>query len=388
MDSRIIANQNKAAYFPALTGVRAIAAYMVYAHHFNPAEDFSKKLGYFFDEFHIGVTFFFVLSGFLISYRYYDNPTNFRQYIVNRFARIYPMYFLVTTLYFVFHHINIESVITYLLNITFLRGFFSQYIFSMVAQGWSLTVEETFYFLAPLFLYLVLKSKSYLIKLPIIILAFGVLQVLVFSHLNFYGFMDSFELLFNLTFWGRCIEFFLGMYLAVQFKGNKNVFGTYKYKTFTGILIVLVCIISLALIRQGYHLEFGIKHPFGMIINNILLPAFGIIMIYEGLLTENNIITRILASRLFVLLGKSSYLFYLIHLGIIQVFIYKAVSYYELYTPLEYSIVFVALNIIAILMYLLLEEPMNKFLRKKLSAKRNSTGELPINQSAPVADQP
>lgn len=101
-------------YLPALTGVRAIAAWMVFIHHFNPlsnatnhriAADWAPEFLFrFFNEFHVGVTIFFVLSGFLICFRYYDNfhftSVWFRKYLKNRVARIYPMYFLLTLLTF------------------------------------------------------------------------------------------------------------------------------------------------------------------------------------------------------------------------------------------------------------------------------------------------
>ena len=51
-------------YLPALTGVRAIAAFMVFFHHFNQAS-FPYPIYRVLNEFHTGVTVFFVLSGFL-----------------------------------------------------------------------------------------------------------------------------------------------------------------------------------------------------------------------------------------------------------------------------------------------------------------------------------
>jgi peptidoglycan/LPS O-acetylase OafA/YrhL len=49
------------AYIPALTGVRAIAAFLVFFHHANQAE-FPFPLFRVLNEFHIGVTVFFVLD--------------------------------------------------------------------------------------------------------------------------------------------------------------------------------------------------------------------------------------------------------------------------------------------------------------------------------------
>jgi peptidoglycan/LPS O-acetylase OafA/YrhL len=89
-------------YIPALTGVRAMAAFLVFISHFHYIfdENIPHFVQRFFQEFHIGVTIFFVLSGFLIAFRYYDNFSLskdwFKQYLKNRVARIYPMYFLLT----------------------------------------------------------------------------------------------------------------------------------------------------------------------------------------------------------------------------------------------------------------------------------------------------
>ena len=91
-------------YFPALTGLRAVAAAMVVLHHFNPINParFGWRVHGLVAELHIGVTVFFVLSGFLIGYRYVGgSPVALRTYFANRFARIYPMYFLLTTVTFV-----------------------------------------------------------------------------------------------------------------------------------------------------------------------------------------------------------------------------------------------------------------------------------------------
>ena len=154
-------------YIPALTGVRALAAYLVFISHYCYVFDdnFPHIVQRFFGEFHIGVSVFFVLSGFLITFRYYDNfhltVDWFKQYLKNRVARIYPMYFILTLGAFVYYFFTKDETITkgfehpvvlLLLNITFIRGLFYQFWDTGIAQGWSLTVEECFYFSAPVFL--------------------------------------------------------------------------------------------------------------------------------------------------------------------------------------------------------------------------------------------
>jgi peptidoglycan/LPS O-acetylase OafA/YrhL len=55
-------------YFPALTRLRALAAWAIFFYHTNPF-DHESLLSRLFSEFHVGVTVFFVLSGFLICLR-------------------------------------------------------------------------------------------------------------------------------------------------------------------------------------------------------------------------------------------------------------------------------------------------------------------------------
>ena len=146
-------------YLPALTGLRALAAYLVFLHHFNPfdvPESWPRRLCM---EGHVGVTVFFVLSGFLICHRYpwLWNPAGvladrrrLTGYCINRFARIYPVYLLLTL--YTIHKVSLYDWELWLTNLTMLRGFSDRLKFTGVGQGWSLTVEECFYFSAPVLL--------------------------------------------------------------------------------------------------------------------------------------------------------------------------------------------------------------------------------------------
>lgn len=86
--------------FPALTGLRAIAAYLVCWFHISVATGASEgafgRIGY------TGVSIFFVLSGFLIAYRYASSATLTKDWLIpyfqRRVARILPVYWLLLTL--------------------------------------------------------------------------------------------------------------------------------------------------------------------------------------------------------------------------------------------------------------------------------------------------
>ena len=89
-----------------------------------------------------------------------------------------------------------------------------------------------------------------------------------------------------------------------------------------------------------------------ILIRSAVLP-FGIIIVFWGLLYEKTWIKHILETRLFDLLGKSSYTFYLIHGGILNVALNK-------YVTTNILIKFVITNAIAVLVYLYIERPIHK----------------------------
>lgn len=330
---------------------------MVYFHHCNP---FNKGTVWYniASELHIGVTFFFVLSGFLIAHRYAFTKINFKSFIFNRLARIYPMYFLVSSLFFanyLYHNvIEIKEFIKlYILNITFIKGFSEYYKFTGVAQGWTLTVEELFYLLSPVFFYYLEKQKRFFIILPIILILIGSLLVEIFTKFPYQGYFVNYEYLFNYSFFGRCIEFFIGIGLAFVLKYSVNL--KINGVTYIGVFFSIVSLLFLVYLKGDY--DFGIQHPLEKVVNTFILPLFGIALIYYGLIKENTIITKILSLKIFEILGKSSYIFYLIHIGIIH----KWISQYTNSILLK----FVLLNIISIIFYFLLEKPIHSFLMKK-----------------------
>lgn len=351
-------------YFPALTGIRAIGAYMVYIVHTDPfsVKRFGQVVFDFFDEFHVGVTIFFVLSGFLIAYNYFDDENlNFKKYFINRFARIYPMYFLLTTLTFIFFAFSefknsIADFWIYLSNITFLRGFSDIYKHTGLGQGWTLTVEEMFYILAPLLFILIKKNKLFLFLTPLFVFSVGLVLVEIFKNKDFFGFMQNNQFMIELTFFGRCFEFFVGIGLALFIKKNTKTLN-FKQFTYFGIFGISISIYLISILKGTSNS--GMNTNLGLFINTIVLPIFGIAPLFYGLVFEKTWISKILESNLFQLLGKSSYVFYLIHLSFIATFIYSITN--------NYIFNFMLLNILAIVFYKYIEKPSNIYLKKILA---------------------
>ncbi|MCC3157503.1 acyltransferase [Hymenobacter sp. 15J16-1T3B] len=348
-------------YLPALTGVRAIAAFLVYLHHSNTLEAGQGITGFLHDvllELHVGVPFFFVLSGFLITLRYYGtqrwNARWWKNYMRNRMARIYPMFFLLTTLTFAveFLHKGLGVLSTWLVNITFLRGFFDDYKYTGVMQGWTLPVEECFYLFAPIAFAILHRRPRLLWVLPLGLIGFGCLLVAVLAPLHFHGLFGNFKFMILYTFFGRAIEFFTGIQLAIWYRR-----GLLRPKrgllTLAGTVALLALIVLMILVR-GPH-TYGLVSPMSIFVNNVILPL-GVALWYAGLLTENTWLRTLLSTRLFQLLGKSSYVFYLIHMGLLQYLINR-------YITTSIPVQFVLLNLLAIGLYYSIEQPLNKIFR-------------------------
>ena len=360
---------NAKAYFPALTGVRALAAYMVFFHHFIPTH-FSGgfiNLGYFFGEFHVGVTFFFVLSGFLIHNRYQDfgqiGLANYWKYFSSRIARIMPVFIILTTLTFLynffFHKADQglagKNIGLWLLNISLLKGFFSGLNFSGIAQAWSLTVEFCFYSFAP-FLFSKVKNVVFYPLIASLLLGTGFLLVFIFSPLPLHEFFGNNRFMLSYTFFGRSFEFLVGCYLSYQINLKKYPKRKSGVLTYLGLALIFVSIYAISLFREPT--IYGVHAVEGLIINNVLLPVI-IIFFFKGLLLEETLISRILSGKTGQLLGKSSYAFYLIHVGFIEIGLYHFVTQHT-------WVLFILLNLISIFIFLWVEEPLNNYVKRKL----------------------
>jgi peptidoglycan/LPS O-acetylase OafA/YrhL len=222
--------------------------------------------------------------------------------------------------------------------------------FTGIGQGWSLTVEECFYFLAP---FILLWWKKFKLLMPILFLSIGSLLVLLFNHTNFYGLFHDFHFMMEYTFFGRCFEFFVGVGLAHWIK--KNTCQISFPWTYAGLAVIILVTGVLSFI--GTKGGFGIGQPIGIVLNNFILP-FAIAALIYGLVIEKTWIQKIFSFRLIELLGKSSYAFYLIHAGIF----FSAIHHY---LTQNVFLIFLLLIILSIALYYLIEKPLNERWKSK-----------------------
>lgn len=79
-----------------LTGLRYFAALLVFLSHIN-WDGYSEHIQILFESGYVGVSFFFLLSGFVLSYSYGEKIQNhslsFIKYALLRLARLTPLHF-------------------------------------------------------------------------------------------------------------------------------------------------------------------------------------------------------------------------------------------------------------------------------------------------------
>ncbi|MDN4166417.1 acyltransferase [Cytophagales bacterium LB-30] len=310
-------NSTSGLYYPSLTGLRAVAAWFIFIHHFPPTFMLGAGAMAFTQELHIGVSIFFTLSGFLITDRYLlSDGFSWHPYLRNRIAKVYPVYFLLTVLTFIF--IDDSGWKVFLFNITLLRGFFEELKFTGVAQGWTLTVEECFYLLAPILFLLIRKFRGMYLLIPLVFLVVGaVFSFLPELPIAGYPLLRPFSFVLNYTIFGRVFEFLLGMGLALFLK-KSSLSNSWKINWRTSLgLGIIAGVVGLLLMLQTETTSYGKEHPFGTFIHNTFLPM-GTMLLLWGLIKEKTWLSRFLSTRFMWWMGVSSYSFYLIHMGIIH----------------------------------------------------------------------
>lgn len=340
--------------FDALTGFRAIAAILVFLYHNRKywRENLHPEILRLFNEFHIGVSLFFVLSGFLIAYTYEDIPwqskRNYIKYLLVRCARILPLYWLILTAYYIdpkYGKLNF-SALTYTLT----HAFSNKFNLQGISQAWSLNVEMCFYVFAPLLYFL--QKKHLLYVIASIILFFGIFwSVGSIWHLyngNTNQFFYPTKFLIEGTFAGRSIEFIVGMILAQILKSNKiSEASIFKYKTLCGALGIFLSCYLIGLFQPDiYH--HGNDHIIGRVMSLTLLPFFTASLI-AGLITEKTSIQKFLSTKIMVLLGNASFAFYLIHIS------YVNLRIKQFWFGRDRN--FIILWIVSIFLYLVFEKP-------------------------------
>lgn len=348
--------QASAQYFKNLDGLRFLAAFAVILGHcqhvilqyqgFSPYSPFANKLAAF------GVDFFFVLSGFLISYLliqeiHKTGTINIRAFYYRRLLRIFPLYFLVGLLGIItgdfwvkqFNYLSlfdgkyvdyVYNVKDFTQNLLFL-GTFSinfqtllglQNPVSSLAVGhfWSLAIEEQFYLIWAPALFIFKRHVGIVILL---FLAVG----FYFNHLPETNFKSYYMFPYNFTvnrFWyfglGAAFAWLLqhfsikmlGDWVLLSLKKRKVPPSVFRLISVPYLLMIAVLSVQLGCLILIFNYLFGsIYYP----INAYIIDALIALFIIAVAVADYSILSVLcLENKVFKYLGKISYGIYMFHI--------------------------------------------------------------------------
>jgi len=351
----------------ALTSLRFFAALAVFLHHFHffqhtTSPELQGLYGAFFEGF-AGVTFFYVLSGFIISYSYHaqakKRPYSAGEFLFNRFARLYPVHLLTLGIaiaaYVGFNNLNLIDGKVLAANALLIQSYIpdSSYFFSFNGVAWSISAE-LFFYVAFITLLVKLRTRT----LAIIAVAMAMLiGYLINSPLRY---NPAYNWIFYINPAFRVIDFISGMLVFRLFMSGK-----FRISEGQGTFVEVA---SLALLGMfGYLGLSGVSMLWRFDLFYLVPMALVVWVFAQG----QGLISKLISGRLFVTLGEASFSLYMIH----QIVITVALSNMpvDINQPRQVywfigSTVLVGI-VGSVAMYLYYEKPLNDFLRRLWKAR-------------------
>ncbi|MES2139121.1 MAG: acyltransferase [Bacteroidota bacterium] len=350
-------NKQNAIYFPNLDGLRFIAFLLVFVNHVvaclghktvNPLVN-KIKTDYLLNG-DLGVNFFFVLSGFLITYLLLKEKEkhatiNVRSFYLRRVLRIWPLYFLVlfiglaiiplftTALPAGFPISNSTTIMNKNLYMFFLGNF--DYVKNGISNAivgvlWSVSIEEQFYLFWPLLLLII--PRKHLTKLFIALIAFSI-------YYRLFGMAGKTQNLMQHYHTFSCLsDLAMGALFAKLCGSEKFIDFFRRLNPIVIVLVYLTGFILIALRMDFFHLELtqneylkqinfhsnGIKprpHQYWRSFMPVVYSLFFAFVMMEQIFAERSIF-KIGKIKLFTYLGKISYGLYCFHMIALFIVVY------------------------------------------------------------------
>jgi len=351
----------------ALTSLRFFAALLVFSWHCVPTHQFSAtfSLGY------IGVGFFFLLSGFILTYSYRAafasglRADAVRAFYAARIARIVPLHLvtmppmILTMVYFgnpVWTDAGVRTRVTEVAaQAVLLQSWFADRAVHFGGNGpsWSISVEAFFYALFPLLAFVLLRAFRAASPRTVLLTALGVwlVQAAVLSPQHaavddwrFYVFPPA-----------RLADFVVGMLLGIAvLRGDPAA-----PRRLRGTSMEL-----LALAAVGLSVYVSPLLPLALRFSAALMPAWAFaIYVFAA---RRGAISRALAHPVLVRLGEVSFAFYLVHLAVIATVTYWVGPLHPLFAPLAFGM---SLGL-SFALFHVVEQPLRVRIRRALEPKR------------------
>lgn len=339
-----------------LTFTRFIAAISIVIFHYGKASPLfnNKYLSFLFKNANVGVSYFFILSGFVMIIAYANKGNvSFYSYIKNRLARIYPVYILTILLVFFYDKDYVGKGVDLFLSVLMLQSWLPHKALILNYPSWSISVEIFFFILFPFLLnriYSRMKFRNIFIIVVLFWLMSQIVHNLIYSEVitvPFYGKKD--------------MMYFPVLHLNEFLVGNLSGLFFIKYykdykKNYTIPIVVSLIIIMLLL-----------KFPVGLNLHNGLLAVIFCPFIIL-LALSNDKITQFFSKKIFVFLGEISFGVYLLQYPVWMFFSDDVMSrYFSLHKDFDYTSSFLVrvliLLLVASLSYLYFEKPAKKLIK-------------------------
>ncbi|WP_167496703.1 acyltransferase family protein [Pseudomonas kairouanensis] len=349
----------------SLTFLRFIAAVVVVIFHYGSGTSIYASLPTILNCGPIMVTFFFVLSGFVLAISNTKKNISISQFYVNRIARILPIYLIALIAYVIISGNSFNG--RFLISASLIQSWLPKYATSLNYPGWSVSVEIFFYAICPLLILMADSKKNISLKawFASAVFFWFVSQVILshFSRTNS-GPGTATHSLINYFPPAHLCSFVLGFTAGLFFKSGflRKVIGE---KTSLVISVLLFAAIG-KVIDYGPVIDntTGVHAAYASSFTAILFtPAIYFCAI------ANNLLKKAALMPALVVLGESSYSLYILqepaHLAFQMI---PAQLTFESAT-INFSVFVILLIALSIASYFLIEKPCSKAI-KEFYAKR------------------
>jgi len=384
----------------SLTSLRFFAALWIVLFHardqFNCLWDLSRDI-----VFSQGVTFFFVLSGFILAYVYpqFSSKQEIGSYLLKRVGRIWPLHALCLMFVVLFLPLGVQlepSSLQYPYPLLFFTNLFlvqslilvSQFYFSFNPPAWSLSAELFFYALLPMILNPLNEKETAIKIIPFLVCLLIVLTLCIFANafdLPQTGTdIASLEALLGVYPLVRIFDFCTGVYMGCFFRQNKDKIKS-QLNTTSATLLELAALLAVfvAIWNTSYIANAAKNISFISNAGSYWLRESGLVIVFFAALIfvlalERGYLSKILSAPYLVLLGEISFAIYLWHFPLIKIF--------YAYIPHERSLrafcfYLIILFCLSFLSYKLWESP-----ARKLFAQMANKEKIGLKQLLPKFD--
>lgn len=298
------------------------------------------------------VALFFVLSGFILTYGAMGTKITYKNFLINRILRIYPLFLFMLFVGFAFYpeKFSLTSLLQNILTFTDRRDL-GPFSFTF----WSIGVEFQFYLIFPFLLVIMMEQGvKRLLSLALVVILFRSFAIIFDS-------VDTFKLSY-LTIIGRMDQFIFGMIAAKIFISVDK-----KYLRFIFPLSVFIVVILLFWFNSvGGWTQSGNWKVLWSTIEGVMWALFIIsYLAFVENLSNKNIYNVILCK-----IGTLSFSIYIIHWTIMEA-LFKANFIHNFGGPLISNVFLNALLfllpltiLVSFLTYYAIEEPFFKMRRK------------------------